>query len=74
MLIVAQNLHMSTRKTDINKLQFFTVQELSRRWARHPRTIRETIKAGALRTVRIGKRNVIPMSEIERIERELAAS
>jgi len=49
------------------KDQLESVQETSRRLAVSSYTVRRLVKAGHVRAVRVGKRLLIPGSEIERI-------
>jgi excisionase family DNA binding protein len=44
-----------------------SVEEASRRLAVSTFTTRRLIKSGQLRAVRVGKRVLVPMSEIERV-------
>lgn len=50
--------------------QLHSVEEVSRRLAVSTFTTRRLIKARELRAVRVGKRVLIPESEIERVMRE----
>ena len=70
MTSIAKDVLMSTQKNP----RFLTVNQLARRWGMHAQTVKRTIETGTLRAVRIGKREVIPMAQIERVEREMAAS
>ncbi len=46
-----------------------TISELSNRWNCSERTIHRKLKGGTLNFFRVGWRYLIPLSEIERIER-----
>jgi hypothetical protein len=43
-------------------------QETGDRWGIHPRSVKRAAERGEIRTVRIGRRVLIPITEILRIE------
>ena len=50
--------------------QLWSVQETAKRWSVSPFTVRRLIDAGEVRSVTIGARRLVPVSEIERCETE----
>lgn len=50
--------------------QLFGYEELENRWGVSRFTIRRAVLRGDLRTVNIGARQLVPLSEVERVERE----
>lgn len=48
--------------------QLFGVQTLAERWDMSPFSVRRLIRTGELRSVNIGGRRLIPISEIQRAE------
>lgn len=48
----------------------FGIAQTARRWSVSNDTIRRAADAGAIKTVQLGARRMVPLTEIERIERE----
>ncbi len=48
----------------------FGIAELSERWRVSHFTVRRAINSGALRSITIGTRRLVPVEEVERVERE----
>ena len=61
---------MSMGETNTLTGAFFTPKQAATRWYWHPESVRRKIRRGEIATVIIGRRRLIPRSEIERIERE----
>ncbi|MGA3317137.1 MAG: helix-turn-helix domain-containing protein [Candidatus Korobacteraceae bacterium] len=57
---------MSNNSTD--KKILFGAKSLAERWEVSKDTVRRKIKSGEIRSVRIGSRVLVPLSEIERVE------
>jgi hypothetical protein len=57
-----------TRQTDGTR--FFTPAQVAARWAWHPESVRRAIRQRRIASVVISRRRLIPLSEIERVERE----
>ena len=49
---------------------FFTADEIAKRWHWHPESVRRWIRKGRVASVIIGGRRLVPIVEIEQIERE----
>jgi len=56
------------RKTD--GTAYFTTDQVASRWGFHPESIRRLIRQRSIAAVVLGRRLLIPVSEIDRIERE----
>lgn len=50
--------------------QFFTPGQLAARWAFHVESVRRLIRKGSIEAVILGRRLLIPLAEIQRIENE----
>lgn len=57
------------RGTPGQKKVFRSVSALARDWGVSPLTVRRMVKAGQLRTVKLNRRHVIHIREVERVER-----
>ena len=44
----------------------FTVQQVARMTSLHPQTVRALIREGRIRHVRVGRRLIVPRTEVER--------
>jgi hypothetical protein len=51
------------------KKVFRSISALARDWGVSPLTVRRMVKAGQLRTVKLNRRSVIHIREVERVER-----
>ena len=56
------------RKTDGTK--FFTPDQIGGRWGWHTESIRRLLRKGQIESVILGRRRLVPISEVERIEAE----
>jgi excisionase family DNA binding protein len=54
----------------IPPVKFLTPAQLSDRWLFHPETIRRKLREGQIRALTIGRRRLIPIEEVEKIENE----
>ena len=54
--------------------QLWSVRETAERWSVSPFTVRRLIDSGELRSVTIGARRLLPVSEIERCEAQGAGT
>jgi excisionase family DNA binding protein len=57
-------------KSDTANGEFFTPKRTAARWHWHTESVRRKIRRGEIGSVAIGRRRLIPFSEIERVERE----
>jgi hypothetical protein len=48
--------------------RYITPAELANRWRKHPETIRRQLRAREIASVVIGRRRLIPLGEVLRIE------
>lgn len=48
----------------------YAIVELAERWRVSHFTVRRAINSGALRSITIGTRRLVPVEEVERVERE----
>ena len=48
----------------------FTPGELAERWRWHPESVRRAVRDGRFDSIIVGRRRLIPASEVERVERE----
>jgi hypothetical protein len=53
---------------NIHSDKFFTPKELAERWRWHPESIRRKIRRREITTVVLGRRRLIPLVEIHKIE------
>ena len=51
-------------------VRFMSSAQLGARWTFHPESVRRKIRRGEIGSVVIGRRRLIPMEEVQRIERE----
>ena len=58
----------NTRHTDETK--FLTAKQVGGRWGWHPESVRRAMRERRIESTVIGRRRLIPISEIERIEAE----
>ena len=63
-----QKLYPRQRKTD--GTAYFTTDQTASRWGFHSESIRRLVRDRKIAAIIIGRRLLIPLSEIERIERE----
>ena len=57
-----------SRKTD--GTHFFTTSQTAARWSFHPESVRRLLRRGQIESVVIGRRRLVPVEEIERVENE----
>ncbi len=57
-------------KIDDTRQQFFTCAQVAQRWMWHVESVRRKLRRREIGSVVIGKRRLIPVAEIERIEGE----
>lgn len=55
-------------KNVIRQDVYFTPIEISRRWKWHPESVRRAIRCGRITSIVIGRRRLVPIAEVERIE------
>jgi hypothetical protein len=48
---------------------FYSIPQLAQRWAVSPYTVRRTIREGRVRAACLGRRLMVPIIEVERLER-----
>ena len=56
------------RTTDGSK--YFTPRQVAERWGWHPESVRRLLRERRMASVIIGRRRLIPLAEIERVEAE----
>ncbi len=64
---------MITVMQPTEKTTMFTLPGIARRWGISYPTIKRAVKAGQIRTLRIGRRQLVHRSEVLRLERGDAA-
>lgn len=58
----------NTRPTD--RSAYFTPAQLAVRWSWHPESVRRAIRQGRIAAIVIFNRLLVPVTEVERIEKE----
>jgi excisionase family DNA binding protein len=60
----------NSRRRQTDGTAFFTPHQVAGRWSFHPESVRRLVRKGQIAAVILGRRVLIPLAEIQRIENE----